>query len=185
VYNFLDPETGYYNQSTYYGQKDVFAIGAAVVHQNNGFYSATDGASDYNSWTGDILYDTKLANGGVLTLSGAYYYYDTNVVTDDGYANSVDGRAGLVEVGYMMASELRFCNVVGKLRPLFRWQEYNRTFTTASAANPAAITRGQDIEMQYVISGANARLSAGWGQLDLANGRNNINVFLLGTQLQF
>ncbi len=185
AYNFLDPETGYYNQSTYYGQKDIFAIGAAVVHQNNGVYSATDGASDYNSWTGDILYDSKLANDGVLTLSGAYYYYDTGVETNDVNANSVDGRAGLLEVGYMMASELRFCDVVGRLRPLLRWQEYHRTFGVASAANPAAITRGADLEMQYVIAGSNARLSAGWGQRDLADGRKNINVFLLGTQLQF
>lgn len=184
AYNFLDPETGYYNQSTYYGQKDVLAVGAAVIHQNNGIYSATDGPSDFDSWTGDILYDTKLDNGGVLTLSGAYYNYDTNVVTNNANANALDGNAGLLVAGYMMASELRFCNVVGRLRPLVRWQGYDHTFSQASA-NAAAITKGHDLELQYVISGSNARLSAGWGQRDLANGRDNINLFLLGTQLQF
>merc|ERR1711964_49924 len=33
--NLLDPEPGYYNQSTYYGDKDILAIGAAVMHQND------------------------------------------------------------------------------------------------------------------------------------------------------
>ena len=33
--NLLDPEPGYYNQSTYYGDKDILAIGAAVMDQNN------------------------------------------------------------------------------------------------------------------------------------------------------
>lgn len=184
VYNFLDAEPGYYNQSTYYGQKEILAIGATVIHQNNGIFSATDGVSDFNSWTVDLLYETKLASGGVFTCNTAYYDYDTNVTTNDANANTLDGRAWLAEVGYLLASDLRIGCLVGRLRPLFRWQAYNRTFSQVSATS-AAITRGTDLELQYVIAGSNARLSAGWGQRDLADGRNNVNVFLLGTQLQF
>ncbi len=184
VYNFLDPETGYYNQSTYYGAKEILAVGAAVIHQNNGVYSATDGVSDFTSWTIDGLYETKLNRGGVFTFNSAYYNYNTNVVTDDLNANSRDGNAGLAEVAYMLPKAYQFGRIAGHFRPIFRWQEYDRTFK-AAAAQQAVITRGTDLELQYVINGSNARISAGWGQRDLADGRNNIDVFLLGTQLQF
>jgi len=184
VYNFLDPELGYYNQSTYYGQKHVLAAGISVVHQNRGIFSATDGASNFNSWTADLLYDTPLNNGAVFTFNSAYYDYNTGVRTDNLNANAIDGSSGLLEAGYMSANELRVGKMVGRLRPVIRWQEYHRSFAQAAAA-AGAIERGRDIELQYVINGSNARLSAGWGQRDLANGRNNIDVFLLGTQLQF
>jgi len=184
VYNFLDPEAGYYNQSTYYGAKEILAVGAALIHQNGGVYSATDGVSNLTSWTIDALYETKLSGGGVFTLNSAYYNYNTNVVTNDLNANTRDGTALLAEVAYMLPDAYRFGNFVGHFRPVFRWQEYNHKFSVISAQQ-AAINRGTDLELQYVINGSNARLSAGWGQRDLADGRNNINVFLLGVQLQF
>src|SRR5262245_44284746 len=36
VANFLDPEPGYYNSSTYYGGKNILALGGAVQYQQNG-----------------------------------------------------------------------------------------------------------------------------------------------------
>ena len=47
--NLLDPEPGYYNQSTYYGEKNIFAVGASMFYQEDGFYSATDGLSHYSA----------------------------------------------------------------------------------------------------------------------------------------
>lgn len=35
VANFLDPEPGYYNSSTYYGDKDVLALGFVIQHQSD------------------------------------------------------------------------------------------------------------------------------------------------------
>ncbi len=47
VANLLDPEPGYYNASTYYGEKNIAAIGFSLTDQHD----AVDGPRTHTSGT--------------------------------------------------------------------------------------------------------------------------------------
>lgn len=63
--DFWDPESGYYLNSTYYGEKDLLALGVA----------AQTAAGD-NAYSLDFLLEKKLANSGVVTIEAEYAKYD-------------------------------------------------------------------------------------------------------------
>ncbi|MEC7641652.1 MAG: hypothetical protein VYC17_05800 [Nitrospinota bacterium] len=173
TYNFWDPEPAiYYNQSSYYGDIDVLAIGFAGMVQNDGAGTAT-AQGDYGAWNVDFLMEKKLLNKGVVTLEGAYYDYDL-----DG-RGSVDAR-GLVEgdswfalASYMFPHKWGW----GKLQPVFRYQELDRQVGTEHDR--------YDIGVNYIIAGHNARISAIYSKDDDPSlGINNVDRFKLGLQLQ-
>ncbi|HEY8507939.1 MAG TPA: porin, partial [Steroidobacteraceae bacterium] len=64
-FDFWDPEGGYYLNSTYYGEKDLLALGVA-----------TQTASGDNAYSVDFLLEKKLANSGVATIEAQYAMYD-------------------------------------------------------------------------------------------------------------
>ena len=77
--NLLDPEPGYYNSSTYYGSRDVLAIGLVGMTQNNaagGPLAASGAFGDFVGWNIDLLAEKNLGEMGVATVEGAYYDYD-------------------------------------------------------------------------------------------------------------
>ncbi|HEY0680766.1 MAG TPA: porin [Steroidobacter sp.] len=63
--DFWDPESGYYLNSTYYGEKDLLAVGVA----------AQTAAGD-NAYSVDFLLEKKLGNSGVVTVEAEYAKYD-------------------------------------------------------------------------------------------------------------
>ena len=73
--NLLDPEPGYYNASTYYGKKDILAIGAVYQVQPGGSMGALDtptsslfssqGKTAFQAWNIDLMFEKKL--GDILT----------------------------------------------------------------------------------------------------------------------
>jgi hypothetical protein len=83
--NFWDGEPSFYNQSTYHGAKKILAVGGAVQHQGQGAASAATAtapavADDFTAWNVDFLLERDI--GGVITLEGGYYRYDTGDVVD-------------------------------------------------------------------------------------------------------
>ena len=67
--NLFDPETGWFNQGTYLGKKQILAMGVGADSQELFFGTRTD---DYLAWTADIHYDQPFSNGGALTAEAAY-----------------------------------------------------------------------------------------------------------------
>lgn len=63
--DFWDPEDGYYLNGTYYGDKNLLAIGGATQFQNGN--TAT---------TVDFLLDKKLKNGGSFSIESEYSNYN-------------------------------------------------------------------------------------------------------------
>jgi hypothetical protein len=64
-FDFWDAEDGYYLNGTYYGEKDLLAVGVASQKlQGN------------DASTVDFLLEKKLGNGGVFTLEAEYANYD-------------------------------------------------------------------------------------------------------------
>jgi hypothetical protein len=63
--DFWDAEGGYYLNSTYYGEKDLLAVGVAIQTVAGG-----------KAYTGDFLLEKKLGNSGVVTIEAEYAKYD-------------------------------------------------------------------------------------------------------------
>jgi len=163
--NLLDPESGYYNASTYHGEKDILAIGYAFHHQNDAI-----GLNQYRAYNFDVLFETTLGNGGVVTAAGAYY--DTT-----GAVNAANnGRSYMVEASYLTAREFALgCCVSGKIAPFWRHQEYTRDSGITDRVN--------DWGFHYVMYGHNARVTYNYSDSDVSGTERDSH--LIGVQLQY
>ena len=191
VLNLLDPEPGYYNASTYYGAKDILAIGATLMHRSSNTDLPGPAMADYTGWNIDGLFETTLPNRGVVTLEGAYYNFDDNnglvggmPVTLPSSATTGGNRQG--QSYFMLGSYMfprRFCmlNVPGRFQVMGRYQNYERETIGAFAGG----TDDQvDLQLNYIMFSHNARISAVWSQLDTPAAAD-LDTFTIGTQVQF
>jgi Phosphate-selective porin O and P len=178
VVNLLDPEPGYYNASTYYGQKNIAAIGFALLDQPD---ALTDGVhtGTYLGWNLDFLLENKMTAWGSGTFEAAYYNYDVG----GDVANDVAGKAGLLFAGWLLPQQIGYCGLCGRFRPWVRYQRYNYDDETV-AENDHSPTREWDVGLDYVISCANARWTTFWGQRKDACGCEE-EIFRTGVQLVF
>jgi len=168
--NLLDPEPGYYNSSTYYGSKDVLAIGLVAMSQKNSV-GTLGSEGDFNGWNIDILAEKNLAGTGVATLEGAFYDYDN------------DGKAGGEGDGYFVLGSFLLPNKVGpgalkgQLQPMVRYQEFsNEGLTTGDHTR-------LDLGVSHIISGHNARISLTYS-MDESAAKVDTDMILLGFQFQ-
>jgi hypothetical protein len=172
--NLLDPEPGYYNSSTYYGAKEILAIGIVGYHQTNAAGTVAGSEGDFNGWNIDTLYETKLSNEGVLSLEGAFYDYDS----DDMAGTTAQGDGGFALVSYLCPDKVGPEKHQGQLQPYFRVQTYDNDFGAGSGE-----TDQYDIGLNYIIDGHNARVTLQVSDTDPETGSNFHSVFL-GLQLQ-
>lgn len=184
-YNFFDaePNPAYYTSSTYYGSARVLALAVAGMYQSDGVGTAAN-KGDYKAWNLDALFEQKLAGGGVITLEGAYYSYDTDdktdVATNFGGAGPTDNVGGLTQgdgwlaaVAYLVPTKLGW----GRLQPHFRYQTFDADLTNVT-------TKQYDYGVNYVIDGHNARLSLTYSKSE-TTGAADTDRIVLGLQLQF
>jgi len=138
--DFWDPEPGYYLNGTFYGEKDILAVGAAAQVQ--------DGNKAYN---GDFLLEKKIAGGGAFSVEAELAKYDRL----GGYS----ARYGTDQGGYVLASYL-FPPVTGLTGRL----EILGKFVKAAFRNGiTALDRDYDqntteLNFNYVIKDFNARV---------------------------
>ena len=162
VGNFLDPESGYYNSSTYYGEKDVLALGFAFQHQGDVVLVAGEPEA-FTGYNVDLLFEKKVAEMGAASIEGAWYNYD--------YQDNIaagDGSGFLAEGAFMFGKEIG----IGKFQPFVRYQDFRDQSILDTGVN-------------YIIRGHSARLSAFWGVFDPGVGTSKSNQFTFGTQFQF
>ena len=81
--DFWDPEDGYYLNGTYYGDKNLLAIGGATQVQDG-----------HTASTVDFLLEKKLPNGGAFTIESEYANYNRLGGYNAAYAKS-QGAYGL------------------------------------------------------------------------------------------
>jgi len=160
VVNFLGPEPGYYNSSTYYAEKNIFALGFAVQHQSDVVLIGGN-PEDFTGFNVDLLFEKKVSDKGAFTLEGAWYNYDYQ-------GASGDGSGYLAEGAFLFGKQIG----IGRFQPYFRYQDFQ-------AANVL------DTGVNYIIRGHNARVSAFWSQADPGFGTEKSNQFKVGTQFQF
>ena len=85
-FDFWDPENGYYLNGTYYGDKNLLAIGGATEVQ-----------ADKTATTVDFLMERKVMNGGAFTIESEYSRYNRLGGYNGNYGKS-EGAYGLVSV---------------------------------------------------------------------------------------
>jgi hypothetical protein len=132
-----DKEAGYYLNGTYYGEKDLLAIGV-------------DGQSEdgNKAYSADFLLEKKLPNAGVVNVESEWARYD-----------HFGGYAGDTSDGWYVLSSYLFPRMVGigKFQPLVKYAHASYTFDTGPTPNDKQ--RTVDVELNYIIKTFNARLS--------------------------
>jgi hypothetical protein len=163
--NLWDGEPAFYNQSTYYGGKRIFALGGAVQHQKNGAASsaATPVAADFTAWSVDFLLEREI--GGVATLEGAYYNYDTGDVADAFLPND---HGYFVLAGYLLPGSVGGA----RLQPHARWQRLGTR-------------RALDVGVNLVGKGHIGRLSLVYTRDENTSAHTVQHRVLAGVQLQY
>jgi hypothetical protein len=166
--SLINPEPGFYHSSTYYGGKDLLAIGIAGAFKKNGSISApTTGApsvDDAGTFNADVLFEKNLQEGGVIDLEGAFYLY-----TGD---NEVFENSFLIVASWMTADKVG----PGKIQPLVRFQQ--------------AKLRGADVndmsleaQIGYPIAEYGARLALGYQYTKFGGVDIKGNAIYLGAQI--
>lgn len=163
VWNLQDPEKGYYNNNTYYGDMNVTALGLT-------FQTQADNAganADFTGWSLDLLWEKPMENTAVTTLGAAYYDYDF----DNG--SPAQGKAFYIEGGYLMP---RKEGAKGRWQPLIRYQK----FDSDTAGDDVARL---DLGVGYILSGHNARFMVEFTSVDTDG--NDFNELKFLHQSQF
>jgi hypothetical protein len=140
-FDFWDAEAGYYLNGTYYGAKDLLALGVAAQT-----------ASGDNAYSVDFLLEKKLGNDGVVTVEAEYAWYDGL----GGYPSPVAG--GYDETGgYYVLGAYLFPQVVGigKFQLLGKYGEATYESTLLGDVDQETL----ELNLNYIIKDFNARIS--------------------------
>ncbi len=131
TYDFWDKETGYYFNGTYYGDKDILALGVAAQTQDS-----------QTTWSLDALMEKKLANLGAVTFE-AEYMRDNRLTS----ADSSDGWYALVS--YLFPQVIG----IGKFQVLGKYSQ--KTIDELPADDKLKTT---EFNLNYIIKAFNARV---------------------------
>jgi hypothetical protein len=134
--DFWDAEDGYYLNGTYYGDKNLLAIGGAT--QVQGGRTAT---------TGDFLLDKKLPNGGAFSIESEYSNYNGL----GGYYAAYTKSQGVYGLGsYLFPKVLG----PGKFEILGKYAKA----AYSNGASPSFDQKTVEVNLNYVIKQFNARI---------------------------
>jgi len=162
----LGEEPGLWGSSTYYGDKDIVAIGGGFQYQKYGSGTidpkTLNGDLDLKVFLADLLAEKTLPGAGTISVEGAYYHFDVGQPAKQAF--------------YVLGSFLTDYVGVGKLQPLVRWQQ------TSPQSGGSKWTM-LDAFVAYVIYGYNLKLMAGYQRTDLGNSIVG-NAIQVGFQMQ-
>lgn len=183
AYNFLNMESNpaYYTSSTYYGGLgNIFTVGLSFQSQDGGTGSATR-SGDFSGYTVDVLSETVVEGGGVLTIEAEYKDFDADFTLAKGPVGGncfclFDGDSWFATAAFLFPGS----SGPGKFQPYLRFVENSPT--------DAADSDLTEFGVNYVISSHNARLNFNYGSGD-ANISGypgaDVDTISFGAQLQF
>jgi len=164
--DFWDAEDGYYLNGTYYGDKNLLAIGAAGQMQGE----------DKSAYSVDFLMERKLGGGSAATVEAEWAKYDKL----GGYSSSY----GIDDGGYVLGSYLfpktsgpGQWEVLGK----FGKARFREGLTLLDLDHDQKTT---EIDVNYVLKQFNARLMMFYLDTRFDAVRTNFKRFGVGLQLQ-
>jgi len=158
-----DAEDGYYLNGTYYGGKDLLAIGGAV--------QAQDGDTAANV---DFLLEKKLGTGGTFTVESQYNTYDGL----GGYsANYTNSHGAYVLAAYLFP---KMGEQPGQLQVLGKFAK--ATFEEGITADYDQDTT--EINLNYIIKEHNARVMFFFRNTTFSAVRQDFKAVGVGLQIQ-
>src|SRR3984885_7217353 len=119
--DFWDPEGGYYLNGTYYGDKNLLAIGGATQLQ-----------SGKTASTADFLLEKKLPGGGVVSIESEYANYNRLGGYNGSYAKS-QGAYGTLS--YLFPKVIPIGNLKGKFELLGKYAKADFTHGSGPSYN--------------------------------------------------
>jgi hypothetical protein len=156
--DFWDPEAGYYLNGTYYGDKDLLAVGLAA--QN---------AGGDNAYSLDFLLEKKISGAGVVTVEAEYAKYDGL----GGYFG--DESDGWYVLGaYLFPQEVG----IGRFQPLVKFGTATFEFTGVGDVDQDTL----ELDLNYIMKQFNARLSLFYIDTDIEG--DGFKQIGLGLQVQ-
>jgi hypothetical protein len=162
--SLLDPEPGYRTSSSYYGSKDVFALGVSAQHQKLGsappIDAPNDKPDDFNLVSADAMLEKNGGSAGVINLEAA---------SARGW-----GRNELVSYQFfVLASYLIPVQIgPGRFQPLLRYQHAG----AGEGADSSDFT-GVDAQLGYVLDGHRARLVGVYQYTNMTGQKQNAVLF--------
>ncbi len=141
--DFWDPEDGYYLNSTYYGDKNLLAIGLANQVQ-----------SGKTATTADFLMEKKVHGGGAFTIESEYSRYNNL----GGYnANYIRSEGGYGQVSFLIPPKVG----VGRFELLGKYADAEFTDGLVSTTkNPSYRQQTVETDLSYIIKQFDARIMA-------------------------
>lgn len=184
--NLFDPEPGYYNHSTYLGERKTIAIGASIDHQQRiARDTLTDDNVNYLWYSVDTFADIPLGPGGVsveagysnLDLEGSTSLQDSDSGPPKN-AKETEGQGFYVQTGYYLKN-LNF-------QP---WALYESWYSDAS--DDVGSWSAWRVGLSYFFKGHNANVKVGFEQFRSAENigdtsdNKNIESFLVGFYVSY
>ena len=149
MWDFLDKESGYYLNGTYYGAKDVLALGFAAQSQ-----------SGRAGWNLDGLFDKRLGSAGVFT-------FETEYQRDDGLVKLASSHGWYALASYLFPRPLG----LGRIQPLVKYSDkryesgYTITPTSTGSVETVIPTyflgyvlKTTEVDLNYIIKEFDARV---------------------------
>ncbi|MGA6927337.1 MAG: porin [Desulfosarcina sp.] len=181
--NLFDAEPGYYNSSTYLGEKRTVGLGISYDTQDDIATDAVQGATGYSWYSIDAFADLPMGPGSA-TLEAAYSNLDLDDATqlDTGLiatqnALRTQGDGWYAQAGYY------FENL--KLQP---WLAYE-TWATDAAGDVGGYD-GWRVGLTYFFQGHNANIKAGYESINTdaniaGSNQDSIDTFLVGFYITY
>jgi hypothetical protein len=165
--DFWDPEGGYYLNGTYYGAKNLLAIGLAGQEQGSG----------RTAWNADFLLEKKVPGGGAFTIQSEYAKYSNLGGYNSRYAES-DGANGLVS--YLFPPAM---GMTGKFQILgkFAKANFSQGLTTVDHDYSQKTT---ELNFNYIIKDFNARVMMFYKDTRFDAVQTNFKQVGVGIQVQ-
>jgi hypothetical protein len=165
-FDFWDKEDGYYLNGTYYGDKNLLAIGGATQYQDGRTAS-----------TIDFLMEKKLPNGGVISVESEYANYNRLGGYNGSYAKS-QGAYGTLS--YLFPKIVPIGKLKGKFELLGKYAKAD--FTHGTGVNYDQKTT--EVNFNYVIKEFNARVMSFYENTTYNNVKPDTWQAGIGLQIQ-
>jgi len=165
--SLLDEEPGFWGNSSYFGDKDIFSIAVGGQYQKDG---SSLGDKNWAEFNADVLFEKKLGGGSFFTAEGGYLHFN-----DDPLAPS--------DLVYVLAAFATSNVGYGNLQPMarFQWEKIKADTTMMiTPPNPWDL----DVGLAYLIKGPALRVVANYAYTKLGPDAS-ANAIQLGAQAIF
>jgi hypothetical protein len=152
----FNPEPGYYHSSTYFGAKNILALGVSAQYQRH-----PNAGTAYAMVSGDLLFERNFGESGTVDIEAAFYKYFASETNYNYYALA----------SYLTPGKLG----PGALQPLVRLQQ-------AKPAGGGELWTIIDAQLGYVIEAYAAKIAWGYEYQHVETVRSH--ALILGLQLQ-